>query len=48
MKFTATDTAEGDWLGIYLALDDTHIVVGALGDDDAGSGSGSVYLWRYR
>ena len=48
LKFTATDTAEGDWLGIYLALDDTHIVVGALGDDDAGSGSGSVYLWRYR
>ena len=48
MKFTATDTAEGDWFSISLALDDTNVVVGALGDDDAGSSSGSAYLWRYR
>lgn len=46
-KLTATDGEEGDDFGESVALTDDMIVVGAIGDDDGGSRSGSVYVYRY-
>ncbi|WP_244649761.1 VCBS domain-containing protein [Pseudovibrio japonicus] len=46
IKLTAPDGAEGDYFGYSLAVNDTGvIVVGAHGDDDWGSASGSVYVY---
>ena len=36
----------GDYFGYSVAIDGDTIVVGAYGDDDAGSSSGSVYVFR--
>ena len=44
-KITADDAAAGDEFGTSVALSGTTILVGALGDDDAGSGSGSAYVF---
>jgi hypothetical protein len=45
-KLTASDAAAFDVFGGAVAIDGDTIAVGALGDDDRGSVSGSVYLFR--
>jgi len=44
-KLLATDGAAGDLFGWSMAISGETIVVGAYGDDDAGSGSGSAYIF---
>ena len=44
-KLTAADAAAEDWFGIYVAIDGNAVVVGARYDDDAGSMSGSAYVF---
>ena len=44
-KLTASDGAQNDWFGWSVAIDGGTVVVGALGDDDGGSASGSVYVF---
>ncbi len=43
-QFTAADAAAGDYFGYSVAVSGDHAIVGALGDDDTGSASGSAYL----
>ncbi|OUT70502.1 MAG: hypothetical protein CBB79_09255 [Synechococcus sp. TMED19] len=45
-KLAAGDAAAGDEFGYSVAIDGNTVVVGAYGDDDAGSGSGSAYVFR--
>ena len=44
-KITASDAAEGDGFGFGVAAGSGRIVVGAYGDDDNGSTSGSAYIF---
>ncbi len=44
---TASDAAEDDRFGHSAAISGNVIVVGAAYDDDAGSASGSAYVFRY-
>ncbi len=44
-KLTASDAAQGDELGDAVALTEDTVVVGSPGDDDAGSNSGSAYVF---
>jgi len=44
-KITASDGAAGDFFGYSVAVGSGRIVVGAYGDDDAGSASGSAYIF---
>jgi len=44
-KLTASDGAEYDWFGCSVAIDGDTVVVGAHGDDDNGSDSGSAYVF---
>ena len=44
-QLTASDGASGDNFGADIALDGDTLVVGAWGDDDVGSGSGSAYIF---
>ncbi len=46
VKITASDGVGNDLFGKSVAVTDTHIVVGAMGDGDAGSGSGSAYVYN--
>ena len=46
LKVTASDAASGDQFGVSVAIDGNTVVVGAYGDEDAGGGSGSVYVLR--
>ncbi len=43
-KFTASDAAQGDFLGGAVALDSGKAIIGATLDDDLGNSSGSAYL----
>ena len=45
-KLVAADAATDDYFGNSVAIDGDTIVVGAWGDDDGGSASGSVYVFR--
>ena len=47
-KLVASDGAASDYFGYSVAIssDSTTIVIGAYGDDDKGSSSGSVYIFR--
>ncbi|MCA9719853.1 MAG: hypothetical protein KC468_34620, partial [Myxococcales bacterium] len=45
-KLVAGDGFAGDNFGYALAIDNLTIAVGARGDDDLGSGSGSAYLFQ--
>jgi len=45
-KITASDAAGGDNFGDSVAVGSGRIVVGAYGDDDAGSDYGSAYIWE--
>jgi hypothetical protein len=45
-KIVSSDGATYDYFGVSVAMSGTgHLVVGAYGDDDKGSSSGSVYLY---
>ena len=45
-KLTASDAAADDYFGYSVAIDGDTIVVGAYNDDDAGTNSGSAYVFR--
>ena len=45
VKLTASDPAANDWFGWSVAIDGATVVVGAYGDDDGGSASGSAYVF---
>jgi hypothetical protein len=45
-KLTAADAAAGDTFGRSVAIAGDTIVIGAYEDDDAGTSSGSVYVFR--
>ena len=45
-KLTAADAVEMDYFGYSVALSDTTALVGAYGDDDGGSESGSAYIFE--
>ena len=45
-KLTAADAAAYDYFGKFVAIDGDTIVIAAYGDDDDGSKSGSVYVFR--
>ena len=45
-KLTASDRAAGDVFGITVAVSGDAVVVGAPGDDDGGSSSGSAYVFN--
>ena len=45
-KLTADDRSAGDLFGESVAIGDGTIVVGAWGDDDKGSDSGSAYVFE--
>ena len=40
------DTADGDFFGNAVAIDGDTVLIGARGDDDAGSRSGSAYVFE--
>jgi hypothetical protein len=44
-KLTASDPASEDWFGVSVAISGNTAIVGASGNDDGGSGSGSAYLF---
>ena len=44
-RLTASDRRDGDQFGLSVAIDADTVVVGAIGDDDKGSRSGSVYVF---
>jgi hypothetical protein len=44
-KITASDGAAGDYFGYSVSLDGDTLIVGAYGDDDNGSASGSAYIF---
>jgi len=46
-KITASDGQEDDNLGVSVAIHESTAVVGAYGDDDNGSNSGSVYVYNW-
>ena len=45
-KLTASDGAASDFFGWSVAINGDRAVVGARGDDDNGSNSGSAYIFR--
>jgi len=44
-KLTASDAAATDYFGVCVAISGDRAVVGASGNDDAGSGSGAAYVF---
>jgi len=44
-KLVAADAATGDQFGFSVALHGTRAIIGATGDSDKGSGSGSAYVF---
>ena len=44
-KLIADDGAADDWFGYAVAVDGNTVLVGAYGDDDNGSNSGSAYVF---
>lgn len=45
-KLLASDSAEGDSLGVSVALSNDTALVGAYNDDDNGTDSGSAYIYE--
>lgn len=45
-KLTPDDAAADDWFGYSVAIDGRTVVVGSFRDSDAGSQSGSAYIFR--
>ncbi len=46
-KLTASDAAAGDFFGFSVALSGSAALVGSNWDDDAGTNSGSAYLYDF-
>jgi len=46
-KLTASDAAAGDEFGFSVAVSGDVAVIGAYWDDDAGTKSGSAYVYRF-
>jgi hypothetical protein len=46
-KLMANDSAAGDRFGTSVVLEGNRALIGATGDNDRGSDSGSVYLFQY-
>lgn len=46
VKITASDGAAEDRFGVSVSLFENTAIVGALGDDDNGSFSGSAYIFK--
>ena len=46
VKITPSDTASSDDFGSAVAVGNSKVYVGAVGDDDNGSTSGSVYIYN--
>ena len=44
-KLTASDATERDWFGFSVSISGDTVIVGAYLDDDAGSNSGSTYIF---
>ena len=47
VKITASDGAEGDFFGRSIAISGDCVIMGAHGGDDAGSYSGSAYIYDF-
>jgi len=47
VKFTAFDAAQDDEFGTSVSVSGNACLIGASGDDDKGSGSGSAYIFRF-
>ena len=45
-KLNADDAQDSDWFGGSVSIDGSTIVIGALGDDDNGTQSGSAYIFE--
>jgi hypothetical protein len=45
-KITASDAADSDLFGFSVAINEDKVIVGAYGNDDSGSASGSVYVYN--
>jgi hypothetical protein len=45
-KIVASDAASSDIFGLSVAIDGDYAIVGAYGDDDGGSSSGSAYIFK--
>lgn len=45
-KLTAADAALGDVFGVSVSVSASTAIIGAVGDDDADSASGSAYIFR--
>ncbi|MBN1787750.1 MAG: hypothetical protein JW806_05085 [Sedimentisphaerales bacterium] len=46
-KLTASDGAAGDYFGISVSIDGDRCIIGAEGDDNNGSYSGSAYIFEW-
>ncbi|MBN2474704.1 MAG: hypothetical protein JXB62_08850, partial [Pirellulales bacterium] len=46
-KLTASDATGSDYFGHSVAISGDTAIVGAYGNDDAGSGSGSAYVFQF-
>ena len=44
---TTSDGNNYDWFGTSVSISGNNIIIGAPGDDDKDSGSGSIYIFRY-
>ena len=44
-KLIADDGASSDWFGYSVSISAAKIIIGAYGDDDKGSNSGSAYIY---
>ena len=47
VKLTPADGVASDQFGSSVAIDGNRVVVGAIGDDDTASSSGSAYVFEY-
>ncbi len=45
-KIVASDAADWDFFGASVSISGSYAIVGAFGDDDGGSNSGSAYIFR--
>ncbi|KAA3606901.1 MAG: T9SS C-terminal target domain-containing protein [Calditrichaeota bacterium] len=44
-KLTANDSAADDFFGQTVSISGNYVIIGSIGDDDDGAGSGSAYLF---
>jgi hypothetical protein len=45
-RLIASDGEDHDWFGYSVSMNGDYAIVGAFGDDDAGSSSGSAYIFK--